>query len=55
MGTVAWTANVGYRLSFADQGKQTYVFRFHQFSYRYIDKLIYKYIKYLYNIYVLQF
>jgi hypothetical protein len=28
MGTFAETANVVYRLSFADQGKQTYVFRF---------------------------
>jgi hypothetical protein len=28
MGTLAETANVDYRLSFADQGKQTSVFRF---------------------------
>jgi hypothetical protein len=28
MGTFAETANVDYRLSFADQGKQTFVLRF---------------------------
>jgi hypothetical protein len=28
MGTFAETANVDYRLSFADQGKQTSFFRF---------------------------
>jgi hypothetical protein len=30
MGTFAETANVNYRLSFADQEKQTYVFRLQQ-------------------------
>jgi hypothetical protein len=29
MGTFAETAIVDYRLLFADQGKQTFVFRFH--------------------------
>jgi hypothetical protein len=31
MGTFAETANVGYHLSFADQGKQTSVFRYSVF------------------------
>jgi hypothetical protein len=51
MGTFAVTANVDYHLSFADQGKQTYVFRIyifwkvaHTWIYIYIYLYLYIYI-----------
>jgi hypothetical protein len=43
MGTFADTANVPYCLSFADQGKQTSVFRYMYLLYVYIYSVIYVY------------
>jgi hypothetical protein len=48
-GHVSWTANVEYRLSFADQGKQTSAFRF-PYIYIYWNDSIYIYIcNYIYK------